>query len=282
MCDQPNCDPLPLAGKRVVQVPKNDCQLVDLRGVVAVMSEKHKPGTMSDGALLRGAYQAGAAAVIKIGGGGGSICSRWEEVNRRLEVPSWKLTYPLLKVLLKMIFLFPRWDMSVSWKVSSLLLAGQESTRNPPNKELCTTLVEYLGVEEVGRDPDMLVESICLECTTVTKILLLNAFCCHLVWQARCCIACQTPPKSHVSQSLKMTAKSCALCWRPDPVKDDNGFFEMSRHMTVSAVAMLWFSRMAFISSPQGMARGMAWIPVTPPDRAFVLCRVNSLMKNLR
>ncbi len=58
------------AGKRVVQVPKNDCQLVDLRGVVAVMSEKHKPGTMSDGALLRGAYQAGAAAVIKIGGGG--------------------------------------------------------------------------------------------------------------------------------------------------------------------------------------------------------------------
>ena len=80
------CDLLPLAGKRVVQVPKNDCQLVDLRGVVAVMSEKHKPGTMSDGALLRGAYQAGAAAVIKIGGGGGSICSRWEEVNRRLEV----------------------------------------------------------------------------------------------------------------------------------------------------------------------------------------------------
>ena len=62
-------------GKRVVQVPKNDCQLVDLRGVVAVMSEKHKPGTMSDGALLRGAYQAGAAAVIKIGGGGAMLYS---------------------------------------------------------------------------------------------------------------------------------------------------------------------------------------------------------------
>ena len=30
-----------------------------------------------------------------------------------LQIPSWKLTYPLPKVLLKMIFLFPRWDMLV-------------------------------------------------------------------------------------------------------------------------------------------------------------------------
>lgn len=51
-------------------VPKNDVSSVKLRGAVAVLSEKHKPGTMSDGALLRGAYQAGAEAVIKIGGGG--------------------------------------------------------------------------------------------------------------------------------------------------------------------------------------------------------------------
>ena len=34
-------------------------------------------------------------------------------------LPSWKLTYPLLKVLLKMIFLFPRWDMLVPWRVCS-------------------------------------------------------------------------------------------------------------------------------------------------------------------
>eukprot|EP00438_Fugacium_kawagutii_P030606 Skav228343 [mRNA] locus=scaffold1898:169630:178000:- [translate_table: standard] len=47
-------------GKRVVYVDKNDVSSVDLKGAVAVLSEKHKPGTMSDGALLRGAYQAGA------------------------------------------------------------------------------------------------------------------------------------------------------------------------------------------------------------------------------
>ena len=32
-------------------------------------------------------------------------------------VPSWELTYPLPMALLKMIFLFPRWDMLVPWRV---------------------------------------------------------------------------------------------------------------------------------------------------------------------
>ena len=31
-------------------------------------------------------------------------------------VPSFELTYPLLKTLLKIV-LFPRWDMLVSWRV---------------------------------------------------------------------------------------------------------------------------------------------------------------------
>ena len=59
-----------VAGKPIVYVPKNDVSSMPLRGAVAVLSEKFKPGTMSDGALLQGAYQAGADAVIKIGGGG--------------------------------------------------------------------------------------------------------------------------------------------------------------------------------------------------------------------
>ena len=33
------------------------------------------------------------------------------------KVPSWELTYPPQKALLKMIFLFPRWDMLVPWRV---------------------------------------------------------------------------------------------------------------------------------------------------------------------
>ena len=32
-------------------------------------------------------------------------------------VPSWELTYPLPMALLKMIFLFSRWDMLVPWRV---------------------------------------------------------------------------------------------------------------------------------------------------------------------
>ena len=57
----------------MIFVPKNDVSALDLRGSVAVLSEKHKPGTMSDGALLQQAYDAGAEAVIKIGGGGGPV-----------------------------------------------------------------------------------------------------------------------------------------------------------------------------------------------------------------
>ena len=62
-------------GPRVVHVPQNDTSSVDMRGAVAVFAEKHKPGTMSDGALLKQAFLAGALAVIKIGGGGAMLYS---------------------------------------------------------------------------------------------------------------------------------------------------------------------------------------------------------------
>ena len=34
------------------------------------------------------------------------------------KLPSRELTYPVIKALLKMIFLFPRWDMLIPWRVS--------------------------------------------------------------------------------------------------------------------------------------------------------------------
>ena len=43
-------------------------------------------------------------------------------------IPSWELTYPLKNQFLKIIFLFPRWDMFVPWRVLStswLFLGGQ-------------------------------------------------------------------------------------------------------------------------------------------------------------
>lgn len=48
---------------------------MDLKGGIAILAEKFKPGTTSDGAILREAYQAGAVAVIKIGGGGAMLYS---------------------------------------------------------------------------------------------------------------------------------------------------------------------------------------------------------------
>jgi len=37
-------------------------------------------------------------------------------------IPSRELTYPIPKALLKMIFLFPRWDMLISWRVYTAYL----------------------------------------------------------------------------------------------------------------------------------------------------------------
>ena len=37
--------------------------------------------------------------------------------NKLIQISSWELTYPPKKALLKMIFLFPRWDMLVPWRV---------------------------------------------------------------------------------------------------------------------------------------------------------------------
>ena len=38
-------------------------------------------------------------------------------IKKVLEVPSRELTYPPTKGLLKMILLFPRWDMLIPWRV---------------------------------------------------------------------------------------------------------------------------------------------------------------------
>jgi len=48
--------------------------------------------------------------------------SRNGGLNRRDQyikemIPSRELTYPLDKAYLKMMFLFPRWDMLISWRV---------------------------------------------------------------------------------------------------------------------------------------------------------------------
>ena len=44
-----------------------------------------------------------------------------------VEVPSWKLTYPSKNALLKMIFLFHRWDMLVPWDVVVVARSNFES-----------------------------------------------------------------------------------------------------------------------------------------------------------
>ena len=49
--------------------------------------------------------------------------------NNKKHLPSWELTYPIKKSLLKMIFLFPRWDMLVPWKVPQFDFFINESIR---------------------------------------------------------------------------------------------------------------------------------------------------------
>ena len=46
--------------------------------------------------------------------GGHQIIELWQ----KFYIPSWELTYPPTKALLKMIFLSPRWDMLVPWRVT--------------------------------------------------------------------------------------------------------------------------------------------------------------------
>ena len=46
----------------------------------------------------------------------------WEKSFTVGLLPSRKLTYPPKMAYLKMIFLFPRWDMLISWRVSSLVM----------------------------------------------------------------------------------------------------------------------------------------------------------------
>ena len=51
----------------------------------------------------------------------------WKVTGTEWRVPSWKLTYPSEKSILKMIFLFPRWDMLVP---SRLYLLEKHQPKN--------------------------------------------------------------------------------------------------------------------------------------------------------
>ena len=46
---------------------------------------------------------------------------QWSLKNQFGELPAWEVTYPLPKVLLKIIILFSRWDMLVFWRVLSIV-----------------------------------------------------------------------------------------------------------------------------------------------------------------
>lgn len=59
-----------LAGRKLVLVPGNDLRSVDVKGEIAVLTEKDKGGNTSDGFLSREAMRAGAVGVVKIGGDG--------------------------------------------------------------------------------------------------------------------------------------------------------------------------------------------------------------------
>eukprot|EP00931_Biecheleriopsis_adriatica_P087810 TRINITY_DN62226_c0_g1_i1.p1 TRINITY_DN62226_c0_g1~~TRINITY_DN62226_c0_g1_i1.p1 ORF type:complete len:674 (+),score=119.24 TRINITY_DN62226_c0_g1_i1:80-2101(+) len=77
-----------VVGAQVVHVSRNDFRSVTLQGCVAVITEKHKPNTKSDGALVREALAAGACCVVKVGGGGSMLFC----VPDPLEIPCLAIT----------------------------------------------------------------------------------------------------------------------------------------------------------------------------------------------
>ena len=56
-------------------------------------------------------------------------------------VPSWELTNPIFKVLLKMIFLFPRWDILIPWWVGAI--DGFLLKKNSLHVEFCSVTYTF-------------------------------------------------------------------------------------------------------------------------------------------
>ena len=75
-------------------------------------------------------------------GGGSMVMLNTESCK----IPCWELTYTLSKALLKMIFLFPRWYMLVSWKVmwltKSLWLFDEASDSHQAQRQCCTMITK--------------------------------------------------------------------------------------------------------------------------------------------
>ena len=56
--------------------------------------------------------------------GGPYLGTETTSLMREFWIPSRELTYPPKNGILKMIFLFPRWDMLVPWRVNVLFFVG--------------------------------------------------------------------------------------------------------------------------------------------------------------
>ena len=59
-----------------------------------------------------------------------------KQSKQSVDIPSRKLTFPPDKAYLKMIFLFPRWDMLVPWRVPSLKLTVRPCKKVHPERRL--------------------------------------------------------------------------------------------------------------------------------------------------
>ena len=65
------------------------------------------------------------------------------QLASKKDIPSRELTYPPDKAYLKMIFLFPRWDMLISWRVPRKMATTQH--RSSSGKLILKEAPENLG-----------------------------------------------------------------------------------------------------------------------------------------
>ena len=101
--------------------------------------------------------------------------------NRPINIPSRELTYPLDKAYLKMIFLFPRWDMLVPWRVcisicpilgANFIVIELRIFCLSSNAQLCSSFVSR--VHKTGPTSSYSIPIPATRCLTVFRLIILS------------------------------------------------------------------------------------------------------------
>ena len=107
--------------------------------------------------------------------------NRQSQTKPSKNIPSRELTYPLDKAYLKMIFLFPRWDMLVPWRVcisiwpilgANFIVIELRIFCLSSNAQLCSSFVSR--VHKTGPTSSYSIPIPATRCLTVFRLIILS------------------------------------------------------------------------------------------------------------